>query len=304
MSNSFDNASQGEEVEVYHDAALTQLQISSSKWVSQENGSRTYSCQILNGKGDVQDTKLKGTGAYFQKGGMIPRSQAYKKMKDRDMDKSWKDYRDGGFVLPLSVSQSSELFKYIGEVERALFLMASEKKLVNPQHKIVSKCSRYESTHTTKLDLDKFCLSKYHVQDSFKPLCQLDSSPIPDPAEYVLESIRVYPSSMSIVSNNRQGIFSFHVKFRVLSFVVAPKMSSEEVFAGILEEPQSAYQRAVAKIMKEETGGVVGAARTHSTMRRMRREVTQHQPEDSDEEVIPDSDDEDEAPRSKRSRRS
>lgn len=301
MSNSFDNAAAGEqEVEVYHDAVLTGVQISPSKWVNQDNGSRTYSSQILTPEGDVYSTLMKGTGTYFQKGGLIPRSQAYKKMKDRETGKTWKELREGGFILPLSVTQSSELFKYIGQVERALFLLASEKKLVSPQHKIVSKCSRYESTHTTKLDLDKFCLSKYYVQDSYQPLCQLEGNPIPDPAEFVLDSIRVYPSSMSIVSNSRQGVFTFHVKFRVLAFTVAPKMSSQEVFADMLKTPQSAYQRAVAAIMMDEEPG---SARTNTSVKRIRREVTQHQPEDSDEEVIPDSEEEEEPRSSKRSRR-
>lgn len=264
---------------------VTSLYLGEGEWTTQENGSKTYSGQLLNAAGDLMSTQVSGKGVYWQKGGMIPRKFAYKKKTDRPDDVKWSEVRGGGFVMPVTLSRSSELFEYISDVERAVMLMASEKKLINNQHKIVSKIQKYESAHTTKFDLDQNCLTRYHVQDFMKPLFKCESDPIPDSKEYVPEKLVLYPSSFSIVSNTRAGVYTFYVKFRLLAFTVAPRKSSEEVFEEMIQEPQSAYQRAIARLMSDESI-------PNSPVLKRPREVTLHQP--SDDEIIADSEEDDE----------
>lgn len=260
---------------------VTKIYLQESEWVTQENGSKTYSGALL----EADPAEIDVSGCYFQKGGLIPRAQAYKKKTERESGLEWSDLKKSSFILPLTVGRSSKLFEYISQVESAIMTLASEKNLIGNSHKLVSKLQKYESALTTKFDIDQYCLFKYHVQDTYKPLFKHESDPIPDEKSLVPMMMTMYPSSFSIVSNTRLGVYTFHVKFKAVAITIGPKLTSDEVFEEIMNEPKTAYQRAIARIMKEEISG---------GSKKRERSITEHQPSDYEDLNSDESSEEDE----------
>jgi len=209
---------------------------------------------VITGSVDVSEEKktvwVSGSGVSVQSRGLVPTNEFYTAGGKTAEDCEWDPTVKGGHSVGLTVSRSSELYKFISETEKsvaaALVKNGVLKGYTDAQAATFVKSSlrEYERVLTFTTTLDPYTSVKNKdLSSAVHPLNAWNDNPMTP--GYSVTGLLVYPSFFSVVGGVKAQNPVIRVHFKVSRFDVERRLTPEERLDSIMKNPDQSHWASV-----------------------------------------------------------
>jgi hypothetical protein len=209
---------------------------------------------VITGSVDVSEEKkvvwVSGSGVSVQSRGLVPTTEFYTAGGRTAEDCDWDPSIKGGHSVGLTVSRSSELYKFISETEKSVasFLVKNGvlKGYTEAQAAgfVKSSLREYERVLTFTTTLDPFTgVKNKDLSSTVHPLSAWNDNPMTP--GYSVTGLLLYPSFFSVVGGVKGQDPVIRVHFKVSRFDVERRLTTEERLDSIMKNPEQSHWASV-----------------------------------------------------------
>lgn len=193
---------------------------------------------------------VSGSGVSVQSRGLVPTTEFYTAGGRTAEDCDWDPSIKGGHSVGLTVSRSSELYKFISETEKSVasFLVKNGvlKGYTEAQAAgfVKSSLREYERVLTFTTTLDPFTgVKNKDLSSTVHPLSAWNDNPMTP--GYSVTGLLLYPSFFSVVGGVKGQDPVIRVHFKVSRFDVERRLTTEERLDSIMKNPEQSHWASV-----------------------------------------------------------
>lgn len=228
---------------------------------------------VITGTLSIGDEKsimwLKGSGVSIQSRGCVPTSEYYTKGGLTAEQCEWDPSVKGGHSVGLTVSRSSQLGKYVGEVEKAVAHLCFKHGILKGYSEVQclgfvkSALREYERILTFTVGVDPYTVvSNTDMSSTRHPINSWSDNPLTP--GYGVVGMMVQPSFFSVVGGvkGKEPVISVH--FKVARLDVERRLTPEERLESIVRNPEQSEWASVVNAAltwdpsDEEGGAEIG----------------------------------------------